>query len=311
MSSTTTLVLGTAMWGWTTPPARCFALLDRFYEAGGRDVDTATNYPINKVPADFRRAESILLEWLHATGVQDLRVMMKVGSLHNLRTPDNNLSKSFLLFVLDDYQQHFGSNLDTFMLHWDDREDAAAVADTIAALSIAYQRGLRPGLSGIRHPAVYAELLTETPLPWRIQCKHNLLHSDYARYAPLHDVGDFLAYGTNAGGLKLDTTAYRTDASLLARGGTITADAITSTIQRAIQQQPASARPPVTTMNHCGLIFTHYWPGITGLITGPSQTEQLTDTLNWIDYLTRYDYQDWYRLLLDLYQQGQTPKTSD
>ena len=61
------LILGTAMWGWTTSPAMAMTLLDQFYAAGGRAVDTATNYPINKNPGDFRQAERMLADWIRAT----------------------------------------------------------------------------------------------------------------------------------------------------------------------------------------------------------------------------------------------------
>ena len=59
------IMLGTALWGWTTPPTVCYQLLDHFYESGYRQVDAATNYPINKNPSDFRRGEKILAELLN------------------------------------------------------------------------------------------------------------------------------------------------------------------------------------------------------------------------------------------------------
>ena len=65
------LILGTALWGWTVPESTCYKLLDRFYEAGFRQIDTATNYPINKDPACFRLSESILINWISTNKVND------------------------------------------------------------------------------------------------------------------------------------------------------------------------------------------------------------------------------------------------
>ena len=62
------LVLGTAMWGWTVDKVTAFQLLDAWYAAGQRKVDTATNYPIDRVPEHFRLAEQILAEWIRANG---------------------------------------------------------------------------------------------------------------------------------------------------------------------------------------------------------------------------------------------------
>lgn len=64
-------------------------------------VDAAVNYPINKNPDDFRAAEHILLDWVRTHGIRDLKITMKLGSLNNLRSPEHNLSKSFLLLNLD------------------------------------------------------------------------------------------------------------------------------------------------------------------------------------------------------------------
>lgn len=302
MSTKMNLILGTAMWGWTTPPATAFALLDQFYAAGGRDVDGATNYPINKQPADFRRAEQILFEWIQAHGVADLRVMMKVGSLNNLYTPDHNLSKSFLLIMLDEYQHALGTNLDTFMLHWDNRSEAEAIRDTYEALQIAQEQGCRLGLSGIRHPELHAQVNADFGFDFRIQVKHNLLQSDYSRYAPFHGAPRFIAYGINAGGIKLDPAKYTADSSLQARGGDTQAPHPMAAPLQAVLQNAAQVpgRPAPRSMNHCGLAYAYHSPGMGGILIGPSKAEQLQDSLNFHQALLSYDYSDFYQQLKTL-----------
>ncbi|MCB0638824.1 MAG: aldo/keto reductase [Lewinella sp.] len=301
-----TLILGTAMWGWTVPRDRAFALLDAFYEAGGRAVDGATNYPINRRPGDFRAAENILLQWIRTHGVTDLKVMMKIGSLNNLRTPDCNLRPSFLLFCFDEYQDKFGSNLDTMMIHWDNRDEAGPIAETLQALQAIQAAGYRVGLSGIRHPAHYADWLAKYPLSCRIQIKHNLLQTDYPRYAAFHGEKCFIAYGINAGGLKLAPDQYRTDASLAARGGDISQEPpFMMPLRQWLAKLPAQERPLPASMNHLGLLFALLHPDIGQVLIGPSRVEQLTDSLQWARLLQQYPYQDLYDQLNQLRDDAQ------
>ncbi|MCO6492680.1 MAG: aldo/keto reductase [Phaeodactylibacter sp.] len=301
-SPSPTLLLGTAMWGWTVPRATCFDLLDRFYRAGFREVDGATNYPINKKPEDFRKAENILLEWIKAHEVQDLKVMMKVGSVNNLRTPENNLAKSFLLMLLDEYRSEFGPNLDTFMIHWDNRQEEKGIRESLEALAIAREQGLRTGLSGIKHPGIYARLNQEFSLDFRIQAKHNILQSDYSRYQAFHGRAGFIAYGINAGGVKLDPGQYRADSSLRARGGNVAEEhPLTEKLQAILKEaNQRGGRPPVSSFNHCGLAFACHSPDMEGILLGVSRPEQLEDSMSFFEALRTYGYQDLYDSLKKL-----------
>lgn len=291
-------VLGTAFWGWSLPPALCWALLDDFYARGHRQVDAATNYPINGIAADFRKAERILAEWIQAHGVQDLAVMVKVGSISNRRTPDNNLSKSFLFLCLDEYRSLLGPNLHTLMVHWDNREDAAAIADTCAALRVAQSDGLRVGLSGIQRPDLYA--LATTGLAPRIQVKHNLLHSDHGRYAAYHGTRQFIAYGINAGGLKLDPAAYHAGSSLALRGGNVQqAQPAAERLQALLLAENAKGlHPPITSFNECGLVFAALHPDFAAVILGVSTQAQLASSLNFLATLEQEaPYRELYQAL--------------
>lgn len=271
------LLLGTAMWGWTISRQTAFALLDAFYHEGLREIDAAVNYPINKNPADFRASENILIDWIQAHGISDLKITMKVGSLNNLRTPGHNLTKSFLLLNLDDYRYRLGANLDTFMIHWDNREDEALIGETLEALAVAREQGLRAGLSGIRRPDIYAKLntLPEFNFDFRIQIKHNILQSDYARYAPFHGKRRFVAYGIHAGGIKLNPAEYRPDSSLRARGGD--PENIPQAIARL--REWMAADPGVPGFHRLAMIFAAFSPGMEGIIIGPSALEQLKQSI--------------------------------
>jgi len=270
-------LLGTAMWGWTVSRPVCFDLLDTFYAAGFRQIDAAVNYPINKKPDDFRAAEHILLEWIHAHGIQDLKITMKLGSLNNLRSPEHNLSKSFLLLNLDDYRYRLAENWDTLMIHWDNREEPEAITETMEALAVAREAGLRIGLSGIKRPDVYARLNAQAGFnfDFHIQIKHNFLQSDHARYGDFHGRRRFSAYGIHAGGLKPDVNDYRSDSSLKARGGDV------QTLMPELEQwkQLIEKQPRPLGFHEAAMMFAAAHPDMEGIVIGPSSPAQLLDTI--------------------------------
>ncbi len=293
------IMLGTAMWGWTLDKATAFALLDHFYGAGFRLVDCATNYPIDKNPEHFRWAETTLLEWIQVHGIQDLEVNMKVGSLNNLRTPDHNLSKSFLLMNLEDYLQKFGQNLRGFMVHWDNREAETDIEETFEALQTAQNKGLRPGLSGIRFPHHYAKINKAFSIQFDIQIKHNLLQSDYERYHPFHGQRSFYTYGINAGGIKLKPEAYRADSSLKARSGQTSSPAEFITALEGVLNKANvnKERPAIDSMNQLGMIHAFHSPDIKGIILGPSRVPQLEGSVGFYEVLREEDYFDVFQRL--------------
>ncbi|MDX1912299.1 MAG: aldo/keto reductase [Saprospiraceae bacterium] len=301
-ASDKTLLLGTAQWGWTVAKDEAFRLLDAWMAAGYRNVDAATNYPINRNPADFRAAEFILHEYVQAHGIRDLRLTMKIGSLDNLRSPDVNLSPSFIQMMGHEYQRLFGDNLATVMFHWDNRSDATAIHHSLESLLLLCREGgLRPGLSGIAHPAAYAEALRGLNSDFDIQIKHNILQSDLARYAPLTFATGrphFFAYGINAGGVKLNAP-YPAGSTFLARGGQPEQAApVLDKISAALPDwNTAFVRPPVKTMNQIGLIYAAWHPGLAGLVLGVSSVAQLRESLDFWRNFEVFDYADIYSAL--------------
>ncbi|HFA50830.1 MAG TPA: hypothetical protein ENJ95_17620 [Bacteroidetes bacterium] len=288
------LLLGTAMWGWTTTKETVFQLLDEWYSQGFRQVDTATNYPIDKNPEHFRLAENILLEWIKANGITDLRLMMKIGSVNNLFTPEHILTKSFVLMMLDEYQNMFGSNLETMMVHWDNRDVKAEIKETFEALETIENRGLKVGLSGIKHPEIYAELNEGFNLGFSIQVKHNLLQSAYPHYAPFHRQRRFIAYGINAGGIKLDAAKYAENSSLRARGGDVENEPpIVAKIRGEIKNfNEKKDRPAISAFHQIGMINAFYHADIQGILLGASKLGQLRESIGFYRVLQEVDYSD-------------------
>jgi aryl-alcohol dehydrogenase-like predicted oxidoreductase len=288
------LILGTAQFAWTTPQKTAFELLDAFYESGFRQIDCATNYPINRNPNDFRAAEIILQDWLRAHGIRDVRLMMKVGSLNNLRTADCNLNPSFLLMSLENYRNKFRENLDTLMIHWDNREDILQISQTFEALNTIKTEGIDVGISGIKYPERYAEVNKKYNLDFYIQIKNNVLKSDLEHYSSFFTNKKYIAYGINAGGLKLNTDEYTTDSTLATRGGDISnQDEIFTTLQKNIAKANENTnRPAINSFFQLGMIFSFYNPAIYALLIGNSSVAQWKSTLDFYKNLEKFDYSD-------------------
>ncbi len=300
-SSNKSLALGTAQWGWTVDRESAFRQVDAWLAAGHICLDLATNYPINKIPGDFRKSEKIVQEYIQAHGLTNLDITMKIGSQDNLRSPDNNLEPSFILMMAMEYRRLFGDNLKGIMIHWDNRADKQAIAKSLGALaSLQETEGIRPGLSGIRHPDLYLEANREFGLLFDIQCKHNILQSDLKRYAPFfskekHEAAPhrFFAYGLNAGGIKLEGP-YPAGSTFLARAGD--PDAVAPFLNQIRELLPkwntAFVRPPIRTMNHIGLLHAGLNPAVNGLVLGFSTVAQLQETLDFWRNLSTFDYDD-------------------
>lgn len=74
------LVLGGNVFGFTADEDTSFAILDRFYEAGGRMVDTAQGYSV-WVPGHIGgESETVIGKWLKSRGVRsEMRIATKTG----------------------------------------------------------------------------------------------------------------------------------------------------------------------------------------------------------------------------------------
>jgi aryl-alcohol dehydrogenase-like predicted oxidoreductase len=78
------LVLGGNVFGFTADEDTSFAVLDRFYEAGGRMVDTAQGYSV-WVPGHVGgESETVIGQWLASRGVRaEMRIATKTGMSGN------------------------------------------------------------------------------------------------------------------------------------------------------------------------------------------------------------------------------------
>ncbi len=294
-----TLILGTAQWGWSVSRETAFQLLDHWLKAGYSEVDSATNYPINQVPSDFKLAEKILAEYKSSRELNhELRITMKVGSMDNMRSPEHNLAPSFLWMMTNEYQRIFGDCLGGIMLHWDNRNAPEEVEETLLFLQEITQQGLRAGVSGLRHPEVYAAINERLQIPLDVQVKHNPITSDLPRYRPLlgqqlglHRV---MAYGTAAGGLKFEAHHKGGAGTFEMRGGD--RDTHTVRLNEIAAKLPninlAFVRPPIVTFQQLGMVHALANPAIQGMVIGPRTVAQLQEAIEWHRNLEHFDYSD-------------------
>lgn len=76
----TRLVFGGNVFGWTIDQDRSFAVLDAFFEAGGRMIDTAEGYSSWVPSHKGGESETVIGQWLESRGVRSqMRIATKTG----------------------------------------------------------------------------------------------------------------------------------------------------------------------------------------------------------------------------------------
>ncbi|NJK72388.1 MAG: hypothetical protein HC926_03380, partial [Synechococcaceae cyanobacterium SM2_3_60] len=143
-------------------------------------------------------------------------------------------------------------NLTTLMVHWDNRDDPVAIANTLTWLQA---QGLVVGLSGINHPAIYATCGQRLSAP-QVQIKHNFLSSNHAHYQPLAAwQPHFWAYGIAVSGLKLSPQQYdATSYVRLTKSDDYHAQWLTPERQ-AILETLINSHPALSNLYHIGLAY--------------------------------------------------------
>jgi aryl-alcohol dehydrogenase-like predicted oxidoreductase len=121
------LVLGGNAFGWTIDRDASFAVLDAFYEAGGRSIDTAEIYSAWVPGNNGGESETFLGEWMALRGVRaDMRIATKtgMGGAPGLLAPDKVKAacEASLERLRSDY-------VDLYYVH---RDDMVTSADDVA-----------------------------------------------------------------------------------------------------------------------------------------------------------------------------------
>ncbi len=122
------LVLGGNVFDFTADVDTSFAILDRFYEAGGRMVDTAQGYSV-WVPGHVGgESEAVIGKWLASRGVRaDMRIHTKTGMNGDPGDLDPGKVAAELDKSLDRLQTDY---VDLYYAH---RDDTATPQDEVAS----------------------------------------------------------------------------------------------------------------------------------------------------------------------------------
>lgn len=278
-------ILGTALWGWKVSKSDAFSLLDLFANKGGRIVDTASNYPINKSPEDMGLAVKWIGEWLQSNPSADIGVWLKMGATDNLGGALPNLSYDYLTSVFEASQLDLDGRIQIAGIHWDNRtaENAEEIAETICFFKDRRREGLHVALSGVKSPAEYHRLWPEEAERWFIQVKDNALTSDARKhYSNIFPRANYYAYGVNMGGVK-NSGPIEAGSSLALRG--LSHNEVVDSIE-AFLQDATGVTPEPRSFNDVALMRVFLINQLSGVILGPSNTAQLDDSLSFISRLS-------------------------
>lgn len=131
------LVLGGNVFGWTIAKDDSFAVLDAFYEAGGRMIDTAEGYS-NWVPGNKGgESEAIIGEWLESRGV---RADMRIGTKTGQGGAPGSLKPDAVALALEGSLERLRTDyIDLYYVHHDD--GTTPLEDVVSAYNDALRAG--------------------------------------------------------------------------------------------------------------------------------------------------------------------------
>jgi aryl-alcohol dehydrogenase-like predicted oxidoreductase len=112
------LCLGTMFFGTTVDETTAFAVLDRYYDAGGRFFDTANNYAVWIDQGEGGESEALLGRWMRERGNRDdIFLATKVGGWH-----DEGLGAEAIARGIEGSLERLGTDrVDLYYAHVEDR----------------------------------------------------------------------------------------------------------------------------------------------------------------------------------------------
>jgi aryl-alcohol dehydrogenase-like predicted oxidoreductase len=142
------LCLGTMFFGTTVDEQTSFALLDRYYEAGGRFFDTANNYAVWIDGGEGGESEALLGRWMRERGNRDdIFLATKVGGWH-----DEGLGAAAIARGIDGSLQRLGTDrVDLYYAHVEDR--SVPIEETVGAFGELVGAGKARHVGCSNHPA--------------------------------------------------------------------------------------------------------------------------------------------------------------
>ncbi len=134
------VILGTAEYGSATPRDVALQIMDKYFEAGGRTIDTARGY-LDFIPYGASQSELTIAKWLRSTGVRDQMTIITKGGCPESRKlavsrVDPKCLESDLMTSLAILDLPY---VDGFLIHKDD--ESVPVAEIMDGLHELVQAG--------------------------------------------------------------------------------------------------------------------------------------------------------------------------
>ncbi|MDG2004258.1 MAG: aldo/keto reductase [Novosphingobium sp.] len=171
------MVLGGNVFGWTIDAEQSFPILDAFYEAGGRMIDSAEGYSAWVPGNKGGESEEIIGQWLDRTGV---RKEMLIGTKTGMAMTPECLQESAVRSALEGSLERLRTDyLDLYYVHMDNGEtpleDIAGAFDATVKSGHVRELGLS-NMVGERLDGVLAAADRPGGTPFTVmQPKHNFV----------------------------------------------------------------------------------------------------------------------------------------
>lgn len=207
------LVLGGNVFGWTADEDTSFEILDAFYEAGGRMVDTAEVYSAWVPGHKGGESEAVIGKWMKARGVRkDMRIATKTGWGLQHGDLDPATLGTRLAGSLERLQTDY---VDLYYAHRDDPNTPQDEVVAAFAALIAQGQVREAGASNFSEERLRSALAAAKAQGLRgfsvLQNEYNLIErgafdSDYANFCVANDIAMLPFFGLASGYL---TGKYR------------------------------------------------------------------------------------------------------
>ncbi|HSI77324.1 MAG TPA: aldo/keto reductase [Lunatimonas sp.] len=137
--STSPIVFGCNVFGWTIDEKQSFTILDEFVDLGFETLDTADVYSRWASGNQGGESERIIGDWMKSKGNRNvINLITKVGA--DMGQGRRDLSEAYIINAVEDSLQRLQTDyIDLYLTHWDD--DQTPVEETLGA----YQKLIQAG----------------------------------------------------------------------------------------------------------------------------------------------------------------------
>ncbi len=277
------LVLGGNVFGWTCDRDQSFAVLDAFYEAGGRMIDTAEGYT-SFVPGNKGgESETVLGEWMELRGI---RGDMLIGTKTNMFGTPGGLAPDKVASALEGSLERLRSDyVDLYYAHRD--EDETPLDEITAGFDAAVKAGKARELGASNYTPERLVATIEAArqagrTPFTVlQNEYNLVErsqfeGSFLEICTKYGVASLPYYGLAAGFL---TGKYRTKADLegKARGASVERAGYLERGLPVLAAMDEVVRETGASHAQIAIAWICAQPGIAAPIASATSVEQLAD----------------------------------